>query len=114
LNAADIPKGNKDKRQKNDKRDARNISEEIKKKEVGIYVPSIDGEYGRRTREQQITDSTRMKARIWQFLYFHALAAPQKEDGASTGAEGLLKSWKPIIVIIMGNFRILPCKCINR
>ena len=83
LNAADIPKGNKDKRQKNDKRDARNISEEIKKKETGIHVPSIDWEYGRslvRTREQQITDSTRMKARIWQFLYFHALAAPGKED----------------------------------
>ena len=31
LNAADIPKGNKDRRQKNDKRDARNISEEIKR-----------------------------------------------------------------------------------
>ncbi len=83
LNAADIPKGNKDKRQKNDKRGARKISEEIKKKDVGIYIPSIDWEYGRslvRTREQQITDSTRMKARICQFLYFHALAAPQKED----------------------------------
>jgi transposase len=83
LNAADIPKGNKDKRQKNDKRDARNISEEIKKKEVGIYVPSTNWEYGRslvRTREQQITDSTRMKARIWQFLYFHALEAPQHEE----------------------------------
>ncbi|HEU0143915.1 MAG TPA: IS110 family transposase [Nitrososphaera sp.] len=83
LNAADIPKGNKDKRQKNDKRDARNISEEIKKKTVGIYVPSLDWEYGRslvRTREQQIADSTRMKARIWQFLYFHGLAVPGKEE----------------------------------
>lgn len=84
LNAADIPKGNKDKRQKNDKRDARNISEEIKKRDVhGIYVPLLDWEYGRtlvRTRHQQINDSTRMKARIWHFLYFHSLAVPQKED----------------------------------
>ncbi len=83
LNAADIPKTNKDKRQKNDKRDARNISEEIKKKQVGIYIPSVDWQYGRslvRTREQQIADSTRMKARIWQFLYFHALATPQKQE----------------------------------
>jgi len=37
LNAADIPKGNKDKRQKNDKRDARNISEE-KSVEVIVVV----------------------------------------------------------------------------
>lgn len=37
LNAADIPKGNKDIRQKNDKRNARNISEEIKKEGRYLY-----------------------------------------------------------------------------
>ena len=41
LNAADIPKGDKDRRQKNDKRDARSISQELStKKDVkSLYVP---------------------------------------------------------------------------
>ena len=38
LNAADIPKGNKDKRQKNDKRDARTICEEIKKRMYMAFI----------------------------------------------------------------------------
>jgi len=38
LNAADIPKGDKDRRQKNDKRDARSISEELIKK--NHYCPT--------------------------------------------------------------------------
>jgi transposase len=40
LNAADIPKGDKDRRQKNDKRDARSISQELSNKNIkSLYVP---------------------------------------------------------------------------
>jgi len=85
LNAADIPKGDKDRRQKNDKRDARCISQELcNKKDLKIlYVPSPAWEQGRtlvRNRQQQISDSTRCKCRIWHFLYFSSLPAPDKEE----------------------------------
>ena len=85
LNAADIPKGDKDRRQKNDKRDARSISQQLstKKDLKGLYVPSADWEHARtlvRNRQQQISDSTRCKCRIWHFLHFSSLKAPHKEE----------------------------------
>ena len=84
LNAADIPKSDKDKRQKNDKRDARAISEEIKnKKTAGIHVPAAAMEYARslvRQRQRLVLDSTRQKCRIWHCLHFHGLELPQKAD----------------------------------
>jgi transposase len=85
LNAADIPKGDKDRRQKNDKRDARCISQElsIKKDLKSVYVPSSSWEHARtlvRNRQQQIIDSTRCKCRIWHFLYFSSLPAPDKAE----------------------------------
>ncbi len=85
LNAADIPKGDKDRRQKNDKRDARSISQLLstKKDLKSLYVPSPAWEHARtlvRNRQQQITDSTRCKCRIWQFLYFSSLPIPDKAE----------------------------------
>ncbi|MEI7960540.1 MAG: IS110 family transposase [Chitinophagaceae bacterium] len=85
LNAADIPKGDKDRRQKNDKRDARSISQELSTKRTlkSLYVPSPAWEHARtlvRNRHQQISDSTRCKCRIWQFLHFSSLPAPDKEE----------------------------------
>lgn len=85
LNAADIPKGDKDRRQKNDKRDARSISELLinKKKLKSLYVPSPAWEHARtlvRNRQQQISDSTRCKCRIWHFFYFSALPIPDKAE----------------------------------
>jgi transposase len=85
LNAADIPKGDKDRRQKNDKRDARSISQELsnKKELKSLYVPSPAWEHARtlvRNRQQQISDSTRCKCRIWHFLHFSSLPAPNKEE----------------------------------
>lgn len=85
LNAADIPKGDKDRRQKNDKRDARSISQFLStKKDVkSLYVPSPAWEHARtlvRNRQQQISDSTRCKCRIWQFLYFSSLPIPDKAE----------------------------------
>lgn len=83
LNAADIPKGDKDRRQKNDKRDARSISQELstKKDLKSLYVPTPAWEHARtlvRNRQQQISDSTRCKCRIWHFLHFSSLPAPDK------------------------------------
>jgi transposase len=85
LNAADIPKGDKDRRQKNDKRDARSISQElsVKKDLKSLYVPSPAWEHARtlvRNRQQQISDSTRCKCRIWHFLYFSSLPVPDKAE----------------------------------
>jgi transposase len=85
LNAADIPKGDKDRRQKNDKRDARSISQLLstKKDLKSLYVPSPAWEHARtlvRNRQQQISDSTRCKCRIWQFLYFSSLPIPDKAE----------------------------------
>lgn len=85
LNAADIPKGDKDRRQKNDKRDARSISQELSSKRdcKSLYVPSLTWEHARtlvRNRQQQSIDSTRCKCRIWQLLHFSGLPAPTKEE----------------------------------
>lgn len=84
LNAADIPKSDKDKRQKNDKRDARTISEEIKNNnKAGIHIPQAAMEYARslvRQRQRLVLDSTRQKCRIWHCLHFHGLELPQKID----------------------------------
>jgi transposase len=85
LNAADIPKGDKERRQKNDKRDARSISDLISSKKglKFLYVPSPAWEHARtlvRNRQQQISDSTRCKCRIWHFLHFSSLPAPNKEE----------------------------------
>lgn len=85
LNAADIPKGDKDRKQKNDKRDARSISQHLSNNRdvKTLYIPSTQWEHARslvRNRQQQITDSTRCKCRIWQFLYFSSLSIPDKVE----------------------------------
>ncbi|MBC8014837.1 MAG: hypothetical protein H7X79_03720, partial [Sporomusaceae bacterium] len=62
-NAADIPKGDKDRSQKNDECDARSISQELstKKDLKHLYVPTPAWERARtlaRNRQQQLSDST--------------------------------------------------------
>lgn len=85
LNAADIPKGDKERKQKNDKRDARSISQELSTKRnlQSLYIPTPAWEHARtlvRNRQQQISDSTRCKCRIWHFLHFSSLQAPDKAE----------------------------------
>jgi transposase len=85
LNAADIPKSDKDRKQKSDKRDARSICHYIsmKKDLQGLYVPTPQWEHARtlvRHRQQQVTDCTRCKNRIWQLLNFSGLTTPDKRD----------------------------------
>jgi len=96
LNAADIPKADKDRRQKNDKRDARSISQELcsKRNLQGIYVPTPAWEHARtlvRNRQQQISDSTRCKCRIWHFLHFSGLPAPSKEEAGQYWSRKFVK-----------------------
>ena len=64
LNAADIPKGDKERKQKNDKRDARCISQQLaaKKDIKQLYIPLPAWEHARtlvRNRQQQVSDNTR-------------------------------------------------------
>lgn len=97
LNAADIPKGDKDRRQKNDKRDARSISELLsnKKKLQSLYVPSPAWEHARtlvRNRQQQISDSTRCKCRIWHFFYFSGLPIPAKTETGQYWSRKFIKT----------------------
>jgi len=96
LNAADIPKGDKDRRQKNDKRDARSISQELIKKNIkSLYVPGIDWEHARtlvRNRQQQIIDSTRCKCRIWHLLHFSGLPLPDKTETGQHWSRRFIKT----------------------
>lgn len=86
VNAADIPTSDKDKRHKNDKADARKISNYLQSKKVrSIHIPEKHWEYARtlvRTRERIVNNQTRCKNRIWQMLHFSGLPVPcQQQDG---------------------------------
>lgn len=78
VNAADVATSNKEKRQKNDKIDARKLCEHLQSRKMrGIYVPSTNWEHGRslvRARARIVSNQTRCKNRIWQLLHFSGLA----------------------------------------
>ena len=86
INAADIPAADKDKKQKNDKADARKLCEFLQSKKLkSIYIPAAEWEHARtlvRTRERIVNNQTRCKNRIWQLLHFSGLPAPaDQQDG---------------------------------
>jgi len=80
INAADVATNDKEKRQKNDKIDARKLCEHLQSKKVkGIYIPEEHWEHGRslvRARTQIVSNQTRCKNRIWQLLHFSGLKLP--------------------------------------
>lgn len=82
INAADVSTTDKEKRQKNDKVDARKLCEHMQiKKSKSIYVPQVHWEHGRsliRAREKIVSNQTRCKNRIWQLLHFSGLSLPKK------------------------------------
>ena len=82
INAADVSTTDKEKRQKNDKVDARKLCEHMQtKKAKSIYVPQVHWEHGRsliRAREKIVGNQTRCKNRIWQLLHFSGLSLPKK------------------------------------
>jgi transposase len=96
LNAADIPKGDKERRQKNDKGDARSISQLLRSGSTAktVYVPSVSWEQARslvRNRQQQIGDSTRCKCRIWHLLHFSGLPIPNKAETGQYWSRNFIK-----------------------
>jgi transposase len=81
INAADVATSDKEKRQKNDKVDARKLCEHLQSKKVrGIYIPAVHWEHGRslvRARGKIVSNQTRCKNRIWQLLHFSGLSLPK-------------------------------------
>lgn len=84
INPADVATSDKEKRQKNDKIDARKLCEHLQtKKAKGIYVPSVCWEHGRtlvRARERMVRNQTRCKNRIWQLLHFNGIVLPKNYE----------------------------------
>lgn len=86
INAADIPTSDKEKRQKQDKIDARKLCHHLQtRKAKSVYVPEMGMEHVRtlvRTRERLVNTQTRCKNRIWHLLHFSGLSLPEAcEEG---------------------------------
>lgn len=81
INAADVATNDKEKRQKNDKIDARKLCEHLQSKKMkSIYIPDQHWEHSRslvRMRERIVGNQTRCKNRIWQLLHFSGLNLPK-------------------------------------
>ena len=84
VNAADIPASDKDKKQKQDKADARKLCAYLQSKKLkGIHIPAAEWEHARtlvRTRERIVNNQTRCKNRIWQLLHFSGLPVPAEQQ----------------------------------
>ena len=81
LNAADVATNHKEKRQKNDKIDARKLCEYLQTKKVrSVFIPEVHWEHSRslvRLRERIVSNQTRCKNRVWQLLHFSGLSLPK-------------------------------------
>lgn len=81
VNAADVATSDKEKRQKNDKVDARKLCEHLQSKKMkSVYIPALHWEHGRslvRARTRIVSNQTRCKNRIWQLLHFSGLCLPK-------------------------------------
>lgn len=84
VNPADVPTTNKEKKQKNDKRDARKIARELRNRNLdGIYVPDKEILQDRlllRTRQKLLSDINRCKCRIKSQLNFFGVKIPEELD----------------------------------
>lgn len=80
INPADVSRSDKDRRQKNDKVDARRLCREVQQRSVkSVYVPAVHWEHFRslvRARIRIVSNQTRCKNRIWQLLYYSGLCLP--------------------------------------
>jgi transposase len=88
VNAADIPASDKDRKRKDDKRDARKLSQELGKGALqGIYIPLALVEHARslvRLRRKFSVDQVRYKNRIRQMLLFNGLKVNAASERWST------------------------------
>jgi transposase len=96
LNAADVATTDKEKRQKNDKIDARKLCEHLQSKKVdGVYIPALHWEHGRslvRARSRIVSNQTRCKNRIWQLLHFSGLALPNGYESSQYWSSHFIKA----------------------
>jgi transposase len=80
INPADLKSSDKERRQKNDKVDARRLCRELQTKEIKkVHIPSVHWEHMRslvRARSRIVENQTRSKNRIWQLLHFSGLSLP--------------------------------------
>ena len=84
VNAADIPSSDKDRKRKDDKRDARKLSIELSKGHLqGIYIPDKQMQAARslvRQRYRLVQDQTRCKNRIKHLLMSNGVKIAEKEE----------------------------------
>lgn len=84
VNAADVPTTDKERKRKDDKRDARKLCRELADGSLSaIYVPETSMEHARslvRQRSRLVKDQTRCKNRIKHLLMFSGLAAKSGEE----------------------------------
>lgn len=77
VNAADVPSSDKDRKRKDDKRDARKLCRELANGNLhGIFIPTIEMEQARtlvRQRFRLIQDQTRCKNRIKHMVLFSGI-----------------------------------------
>lgn len=95
VNASDVATSDKEKRQKNDKIDARKLCEHLQSKKVkSIYIPELHWEHGRslvRARSRIVSNQTRCKNRIWQLFHFSGLALPKDYDAGQYWSKNFIK-----------------------
>ncbi|HMI77263.1 MAG TPA: IS110 family transposase [Ferruginibacter sp.] len=95
VNASDVATSDKEKRQKNDKVDARKLCEHLQSKKMkGIYIPALHWEHGRslvRARSRIVSNQTRCKNRIWQLLHFSGLALPKGYEAGQYWSSRFIK-----------------------
>jgi transposase len=84
VNAADIPSSDKDRKRKDDKRDARKLSVELSKGNLqGIYIPDKQMQAARslvRQRYRLVQDQTRCINRIKHLLLSNGIKIAEKEE----------------------------------
>jgi transposase len=100
INAADVATTDKEKRQKNDKIDARKLCEHLQtKKAKSIYVPEVHWEHGRsliRARDKIVSNQTRCKNRIWQLLHFSGLTLPKGYEASQYWSKRFIQELETI------------------
>lgn len=91
VNAADVPRSDKDRRNKTDSVDSRRLAKGLLNKQMkSIYIPSTEEVEDRgllRTRESMVRNQTRCKNRIKSMLYYHGI----KVEPGSTWSENYIK-----------------------
>src|SRR6266540_2607335 len=84
VNAADVPSSDKERKRKDDKRDARKLSRELADESLqGIYIPDIEMEEARtlvRERYRLAQDQTRCKNRIKHMIMFSGLKVKSENE----------------------------------